>query len=75
MQCRNDLSKRCGEHRSIFFIEGEDDLARPIDCVGSIQHVPFNFSGLRPVRCLDPSRFYSSALTDPIGIRSGRHLD
>jgi hypothetical protein len=63
MQRTNDLSKSRVEHRSIFFIEGEYDLARSIDCVGSIQHVPLDFSGLRPVHCLDPVRF------DPVCLR------
>jgi len=46
----------------MFFIEGGYDFARSIDCVGSIQHVPLNFSGLRPVHCLDPLRFNSVCL-------------
>jgi hypothetical protein len=49
MQRTNDLSKRDGEHRSIFFIEGGYDFARSIDGVGSVQHVPLDFSGLRLV--------------------------
>jgi len=40
-------------------------LARLI-AVGSIQHVPLNFSGLGPVHCLDPLRF------DPVCLRHSK---
>ena len=59
MQRTKNIPERCGEHRTIFFIEGEYDPYRSLDCGGSIQHVPFNLSGLRPVHCLDPLRFQS----------------
>jgi len=52
MELKDDLFERGGEHLSIFFIEGEYDLARSLDCVGSNEHVPLDFSGLRPVHCL-----------------------
>jgi hypothetical protein len=59
MQLKDDLSKRGGEHLSIFFIEVEYDLARSLDGVGSNEHVPLDFSGLRPVHCLNPLPFDS----------------
>jgi hypothetical protein len=71
MQRTNDLSKRNGEDRSICFIEGKYDLARSLDGVGSNEHVPLDFSGLRLVHAsirwfdLDPP---AAVLSRPVDV-------